>query len=168
MTATAKAARPATRTSASPVHHGLYHFSKKVVANRTHEQVSPIVDFREAMVELHAIWYDVESHWHEFLETVRKNRDGQHSQAGLIADRLMNVAVSLFTAAVRCSQRPGSQQMAINEQGLAALIAYGNCPSCEAQGDIESVIPGLQGARWKLRCPSCHTTWFAEPDDNVR
>jgi len=158
-------ARKTARTSASPVHHGLYHFTKKLVASKVHEQVKPITDFRESMVDLHAMWYDIEQHWQSFLSSVRKGREGHQAQAGMLADRLMNVAAALFTTAVCCAQRPGSKQMAVHEGGINALLTYGNCPACDAQGDIESVMPGIHGAKWKLRCPACHYSWLAEPED---
>lgn len=157
--------RKTAKTSSSPVHQGLYHFSKKLVARKVHEQVKPIVDFRESMVDLHTMWYSIESQWQAFLNAVRKGKEGHHAQANLLADHLMNVAASMFTAAVCCSQRPSSKQMAVDERGLTALLTYGNCPKCESQGDIESVMPSLNGAKWKLVCPSCHCTWFAEPGE---
>lgn len=147
-------------TKVSPINSGLYHFSKKVVNKKLHQQVSPIQDFRATMVQLHTLWYDIQATWTTFLNKVRKGgADDNRALAEDVAAELMDVAVAIFHTAVMCSAKPAGKQTSIADAGLAALITHGQCEECGEQGDIEAVLPGPLGARWSLRCSHCQHTW---------
>jgi hypothetical protein len=154
-----------TKSASTSTNRGLYLFvrkltdsSKKRRANGTPDYITG--SFRDAMVDLHRLWYETEEEWSQFLKKVRGRRQAE------ISEKLLDVAVAIFQVAVATYRGPLSYEASLSTANLRHLIENSSCPECTSQGDVIAILPHPSKPQWKLSCPECGHSWHTGEDED--
>jgi hypothetical protein len=155
------------KNKTSATNRGLYLFMRKLMHETSKTKASGKTEqvegcFRERMIDLHQLWYEVEAQWQAFLGSVRKRQQSD------ISDRLFDVTVAMFKAAVATYRGPLSYEASLSSTNLKHLIDNSSCNECGSQGDVVAILPHPVCPQWKLSCPECGFSWHTkevkEPD----